>query len=99
MTEELRGRFLKRLLPLTHALAVKQDDLGLIADPKYQYELKLANTTEVQEKPIVYPPHVEKWLDEQLDTMLARERIDLVDSYDPAPMVTALVLVPKGQTG
>ena len=77
-------------------MAVKQDDLGLIADPKYQYELKLANTTEVQEKPIVYPPHVEKWLDEQLDTMLATGRIEPVGPYDPAPMVTALVLVPEG---
>jgi len=31
--------------------------------------------------------------------MLATKRIEPVGPYDPAPMVTALVLVPEGQTG
>lgn len=44
----------------------------------------------------MYPPHVEKWLDEQIDIMLATGRIVPVGPYEEAPMVTALVLVPEG---
>lgn len=78
---------------------MKQTDLGLISRPDLQYELKLQDYTPIKEKPIPYPPHVERWLDEQLDIMLETGRIEPVGPEDDAPMVTALVLVPEGQSG
>jgi hypothetical protein len=91
--------FLQRLLPITNYLAVEQTDLGLIHHPKFEYKLVLKDPTPIQEKPIIYPPHVEAWLDEQIDIMLKTGRISELGPEEPAPMVTALVLVPEGQTG
>ena len=91
--------FLQRLTPLSHMLAVEQTDLGLITDPRFTYKLALEDYTPIRDKPIIYPPHVEAWLDEQLDQMLATGRIVPVPPDVEPPMTTALVLVPEGQTG
>ena len=74
---------------------MEQTDLGLITHPDLRYELKLQDYTPIQEKPIPYPPHVEHWLDGQLDIMFQTGRIEPVGPEDDAPMVTALVLVPE----
>ena len=74
---------------------MKQTDIGCISNPKYTYTLKLSNYTPIKEQAIPYPPHVEAWLDEQLDLMLATGRIEPVGPEDDAPMVTALVLAPE----
>ena len=70
----------------------------MIGDPKYQYDLELTNYTPIKERPIAYPPATEAWLDEELKQMIRTGRIEPVQPTDEAPMVTALVLVPQGQT-
>lgn len=75
-------------------LAVESTDLGLISDPKYEFHLELKDYTPIQEKPIVYPPHVEAWLGAELDQMEKTGRIVRVGPNEITPMVTALVLVP-----
>jgi hypothetical protein len=97
--EPTQVEFLQKLAPYTSALATKQDDIGLIWDPKYDFHLELDNYTPIREKAIRYPPHVERWLKEQLDSMERTGRIERVGADENTPMVTSLVLVPEGQSG
>ena len=99
MSTEKQHRFLQRLAPLSHMLAVEQTDLGLITDPRFVYKLELEDYTPIRDKAHVYPPAVEAWLDGELDKMLLTGRIVRVDPNEESPMVTSLVLVPEGQTG
>lgn len=54
--ESSRVEFLQKLAPYAPALATKQDDIGLIWDPKYDFHLELDNYTPIREKAIRYPP-------------------------------------------
>ena len=63
------------------------------------FKLNPENLTPIKEQPIPYPPHVERWLEHQLDTMVDTGRIVPLGPDDEAPMVTSLVLVTEGQTG
>lgn len=56
VTRSAKRRFLQKLMPCEDHLAAKQTDIGNVADPKYQYELRLRNAVPIRAKPMRLRP-------------------------------------------
>jgi hypothetical protein len=89
-----KGKFLRRLIPHEHHLAMKQMDIGNGKDPKYHYQLRLNNVTPVCAKPMRLRPQEEAWWDIHLDELIAKGVIGPILPHQQPRYVTPLLLVP-----
>ena len=64
--EDQKELFLKKIKHMEHRIAATQHDIGVFEDPKYDYSFELTNTSPIKQQMMRYPPHAEKWLEEQL---------------------------------
>ena len=95
-SKEAKRDFMSSLLPVEKNMAATQYCIGLVDEPRFQYQLNVSNKTPIANKAMRLNPAEEKWLDDYLDELLKKNVITPILPEEDPPFVTPVLLVPEG---